>query len=60
VTEFLSPRRAAEVCDCTEHGIRKWIRQGRLPAVKIGRLVRIRKADLDAAIRFGLTAAKRS
>jgi len=60
VTKLLSPRRAAEVYDCTEHGIRKWIRQGRLPAVKIGRLVRIRKVDLEAAIRLGLAAAKRS
>jgi excisionase family DNA binding protein len=60
MTELLSPRRAAEVYDCTEHGIRKWIRQGRLPAVKIGRLVRIRKVDLEAAIRLGLAAAKRS
>jgi len=60
VTELLSPRRAAEVLECSEHGIRKWIRQGRLPAVKIGRLVRIRKADLEAAIRLGLAAGKQS
>jgi len=54
------PKTEQQAPQISEHGIRKWIRQGRLPAVKIGRLVRIRKADLEATIRLGLTAAKRS
>ena len=57
--QLLSPRRAAEILSCSEPLIRKWIRVGTLPAVKLGRLVRVRKADVEAAIRLGL-GSKRS
>ena len=31
--------------------IRKWIYQGKLPAVRAGRVVRLRPADLEAFLR---------
>jgi hypothetical protein len=37
--------------------VRNWIDQGRLPAVRIGRRVRIRRADLDRLLAQGTTAA---
>ena len=33
--------------------IRKWIHDGRLPSVRLGRAVRIREEDCDALARFG-------
>lgn len=36
-----------------------WIRQHRLPAVKLGRRVRIREEDLEALIRFGSSPLSR-
>ena len=45
--KLLSVKEAAEVLSCSEAAIRKWLYQRRLPAVKIGRLTRIRQSDLE-------------
>ena len=37
-------------------GLKNWIDQGRLPAVRIGRRVRVRRADLDRVLAQGATA----
>jgi excisionase family DNA binding protein len=34
--------------------IRKWISQGKIPVVRIGRAVRLRQADIEAIIKNGL------
>ena len=39
---------------CSEAAIRKWIYQRRLPAVKVGRLTRLRVSDLEALLVKGL------
>ncbi len=52
--QLLTVKEAAQRLACTEAAIRKWLRQRRLPAVKIGRLVRLREADLEAAIAKGV------
>jgi excisionase family DNA binding protein len=40
--------------DFGEAAIRKWIYQRRLPAVKVGRLTRLRVSDLEALLVKGL------
>ena len=49
--KLLKVKEAAEVLCCSEAAIRKWVYQRRLPAVKVGRLTRIRQSDLEAFIR---------
>jgi excisionase family DNA binding protein len=43
-------RQAAETLEIGERTVRKLVREGRLPAVRIGGAVRIRRTDLDAYV----------
>lgn len=45
---FLSIRDAVDLGYAAESTIRLYIRQGRLPAVKIGGRIKLRRVDLDA------------
>lgn len=45
---------AATILACSPAMLRKWIAKGLIPTVKIGRLRRIRQADLEAWVRLGL------
>lgn len=45
--QLLTIKQAAELLACSEAAIRKWIYQRRLPAVKVGRLTRVRVSDLE-------------
>jgi excisionase family DNA binding protein len=47
---LLTVKDAATRLACSEAAIRKWIAQGRLRAVRIGRLVRVRPADLERIV----------
>jgi excisionase family DNA binding protein len=47
VNQLLTVRQAAQLLACSEAAIRKWIYQQRLPAVKVGRLIRLRVSDLE-------------
>ena len=47
VDEFLTTRQVAELLKLSEATVRKWCREGRLPAVKLGKSYRIRRSDLD-------------
>ena len=51
-SELLSRRQAAEYLGVTEHTLAVWkcTRRYDLPVVKIGRLVKYKKSDLDAFI----------
>lgn len=44
---LLTVKQAAEILSCSEAAIRKWVYQKRLRAVKVGRLTRLRAADLE-------------
>jgi excisionase family DNA binding protein len=44
---FLTVAEVAEQLRLNQHTIRNWIDRGELPAVRIGRRVRIRRRDLD-------------
>ena len=56
---LLSVKEAAKLLACSEAMLRKWLHQGKLPAVKVGRLTRIRQTDLEAWVRLGLSAGSR-
>jgi excisionase family DNA binding protein len=47
---LLTVKDAAGRLACSEAAIRKWIAQGRLRAVRVGRLVRVRPADLERMV----------
>ena len=48
--EFLSVREAAQLLNVSEKVVRADITRGRLPAYRVGRLVRIRRADLELLV----------
>lgn len=51
---LLSVKEAAKALGCSEALLRKWLHQGKLAHVKVGRLTRIRQSDLEAWLRVGL------
>jgi len=51
--EYLSTRTAAELADVADSTIRRWIREGRLPPHRAGRLVRVCRADLERMMKDG-------
>ena len=51
---LLSIKDAVRSLACSEAMLRKWIHQGKLPRVKVGRLTRIRQSDIEAWVRVGL------
>jgi excisionase family DNA binding protein len=52
--QLLTVKEAARMLACSEAAVRKWIFQRRLPAVKVGRLTRLRLRDLQALVTKGL------
>jgi excisionase family DNA binding protein len=55
--EYLTVIEIAEHLKLNPQTIRNWIDAGSLPAVRVGRRVRIRRADLDRLLAHGTTAA---
>jgi excisionase family DNA binding protein len=51
---LVSVKDAASRLSCSDAAIWKWIQQGKIQRVKVGRLTRIRTQDLDACVRLGL------
>lgn len=51
--EYLSTRTAAELADVADSTIRRWIREGRLPPHRAGRLVRVCRTDLERMMKDG-------
>ena len=54
--EYLTVNEIGEHLKLNPQTVRNWIDQGRLPAVRIGRRVRIRRADVDRLLTQGTTA----
>jgi len=54
--QLLSISAAASMLGATEAAVRKWLAQGRLPVVKLGRLTRLRLSDLESVVKNGLPA----
>jgi excisionase family DNA binding protein len=54
---FLTVAEVAELLKLNQQTVRNWIDQGSLPAVRVGRRVRIRRSDLERMFEQGSTAA---
>jgi excisionase family DNA binding protein len=54
---FLTVAEVAEMLKLNQQTVRNWIDQGSLPAVRVGRRVRIRRSDLERVLEEGSTAA---
>jgi excisionase family DNA binding protein len=55
--EFLTVADIARVLKLNQQTVRNWIDQGTLPALHVGRRVRVRRADFDALVERGRTAS---
>ncbi len=44
---FLTPKEVSDLLQVSVYTVRRWIKQGELPAYKVGRLWRINKGDLN-------------
>ena len=55
--EFLTVAEVAELLKLNQQTVRNWIDQGSLPAVRVGRRVRIRRSDLERVLEDGSTQA---
>lgn len=53
--EYLTVKEIAEHLKLNQQTLRNWIDDGQLPAVRIGRRVRVRRADLDRVLARGAT-----
>ena len=53
--EFLTVAEVAELLKLNQQTVRNWIDQGDLPAIHVGRRVRIARSDFDALIEAGRT-----
>lgn len=56
--QLISVKESANRLGCTEAAVRKWLHQRKIERVKLGRLTRIRQADVDAIIRVGVQPAQ--
>jgi excisionase family DNA binding protein len=54
---FLTVAEVAELLKLNQQTVRNWIDAGSLPALKVGRRVRIRRSDLERKLEEGRTTA---
>src|SRR5579875_3778303 len=54
---FLTVAEVAATLKLNQQTVRNWIDQGSLPALRVGRRVRIRRSDLDEMLEAGSTRA---
>jgi len=53
---FLTVAEVAEMLKLNQQTVRNWIDQGSLPALRVGRRVRIRRSELERLLQEGSTA----
>lgn len=58
--EFITVAEVASILKLNQQTVRNWIDQGKLPHVRIGRRVRIRRADFDALVEGGYSGPGRA
>lgn len=54
---YLSITRAAALADVAAGTLRRWIKEGRIPVRRAGRVYRIARTDLDSFLRGGQSTA---
>jgi excisionase family DNA binding protein len=59
IDEFLTVAQIAELLKLNQQTVRNWIDQGSLPAVRVGRRVRIKREDFDELLERGTTRPRR-
>ena len=57
--EYLTVEQAAAYLNITDHFVRRLIRERRIPFIKVGRLVRLRRTDIDDYLAGRLVPAVR-
>ena len=57
---FLTVAEVAETLKLNQQTVRNWIDRGELPAVRVGRRVRIKRADFDRLLDEGYSAGAHS
>jgi excisionase family DNA binding protein len=57
---FLTVAEVAEMLKLNQQTVRNWIDQGSLPALRVGRRVRIKRSDLERILDEGYTAGSGS
>lgn len=57
---FLTVAEVAEMLKLNPQTVRNWIDQGSLPAIRMGRRVRIRRSDFDRVVEQSATTSGRS
>jgi excisionase family DNA binding protein len=55
IEEFLTVAEVADMLKLNQQTVRNWIDQGSLPALRVGRRVRIRRSDLERKLEEGAT-----
>jgi excisionase family DNA binding protein len=58
--EFMTVADIARILKLNQQTVRNWIDQGSLPALHVGRRVRVRRADFDALLERGCTGGPRA
>ena len=53
--DFMTVAEVASILKLNQQTVRNWIDQDKLPAVRIGRRVRVRRVDLDRVLAQGAT-----
>jgi excisionase family DNA binding protein len=57
---FLTVSEVAETLKLNQQTVRNWIEQGSLPAVRVGRRVRIKRSDFERVVAEGYSAGSRT
>jgi putative molybdopterin biosynthesis protein len=57
---FLTVAEVAALLKLNQQTVRNWIDQGSLPALRVGRRVRIRRSDLERVLQAGATSPETS
>jgi excisionase family DNA binding protein len=57
---FLTVAEVAETLKLNQQTVRNWIDQGSLPAIRVGRRVRIKRSDFDRLLEQGYTSGGES
>jgi len=57
--DLLTVEQAADYLNITDHFVRRLIRERRIPFLKVGRLVRLRRTDIDEYLASRLVPAVR-
>jgi excisionase family DNA binding protein len=58
--EFLTVAEVAAVLKLNQQAVRNWIDQGSLPALHVGRRVRVQRSDFEALLERGRTVPPES